>query len=848
MKHLLCLLSLILLAAPELRAQVVAASCSTADVQTAINTATEGQTVTIPACSSGVSWTSGVNVSGKGIKILGAGSGRIIALDDGATDLTIGTGTKTITIALFSPGFSSASITAGQTLRLTQTNNRPNFMQGTVTSLVGSVLTMNITSTGGSGTAHRWMVSTLPQTVLIANSTTTLFTVTEDTAFHTEIGGIQFAAGTGTQPYITVFFAASGKAVLIHDSWLQHSNSQTVSDIFFLTNRGVVWNSSFDGSNGGGQNMATTSPVHTKIASPQTGQNAWIQQSFWGTLDTTGENNMYVETNDFHAFQAAIDNDDNARTVWRFNLMDHATFATHGADTSSYGERYFEYYNNTGNFNGYGNGTTFNMANGWIGFVRGGTFVAHDNNLPAISSQDFSKPDIELTIFNLQEFAGPNPCWGAGFATPGQFYHTPRQAGFGRVTGTGTANYPPDGVNNSTTDSVTYVGDSEPIFVWNNNRTFSVSLPNFGGTACTNPDSTGNYVVSGRDFFIGTAKPSYTPFTYPHPLTLSGVPSAPGGLTASVSGTSVALTWGPPASGPVSSYSVYRGTTHGGPYTKIASGVLSTSFTDSGLANGTYFYVVTAVNNIGEGAQSNETSATIPASITVGFSPLSLAYGSFTVGTSSPTQTVTLSSTSSAGATVTISSISITGTNATDFSQTNNCPASLNPGQSCTITVTFTPTAAGTRTATVAVVDNAMGSPQTVALSGTGVTQIPAVSLNPTSLSFGAQSLSTTSTTRSIVLTNTGTGTLTVSGVSLTGTNPGDFAQTNNCTSVAAGLTCHIDVTFTPTATGLRSASVSIADNATGSPQIAALTGVGITTKCQMTGPVALTGAAQVCP
>src|SRR5439155_694570 len=63
----------------------------------------------------------------------------------------------------------------------------------------------------------------------------------------------------------------------------------------------------------------------------------------------------------------------------------------------------------------------------------------------------------------------------------------------------------------------------------------------------------------------------------------------------------------------------------------------------------------------------------------------------------------------------------------------------------------------------------------------------------------------------------------------ISGSNSGDFSQTNNCGStVAQGANCAINVTFTPTATGARSGSITIADNASGSPQIANLTGAGI--------------------
>jgi hypothetical protein len=69
---------------------------------------------------------------------------------------------------------------------------------------------------------------------------------------------------------------------------------------------------------------------------------------------------------------------------------------------------------------------------------------------------------------------------------------------------------------------------------------------------------------------------------------------------------------------------------------------------------------------------------------------------------------------------------------------------------------------------------------------------------------------------------------LSITNIGLTGTNPGDFSQTNNCgSSVLAGANCAIGVTFAPMAAGARSASVSITDDAGGSPQTVNLSGTG---------------------
>src|ERR1700693_5143625 len=131
----------------------------------------------------------------------------------------------------------------------------------------------------------------------------------------------------------------------------------------------------------------------------------------------------------------------------------------------------------------------------------------------------------------------------------------------------------------------------------------------------------------------------------------------------------------------------------------------------------------------------------------VSLSPTSLSFGNHQVNTASAAQTVTL--TNSGNAALTIHSIGLSGPNSGDFHQQNTCPSSsstLAAGASCFINVTFTPTAEGTRSASLAITDNASGSPHSVALSGSGTTaSAPVVSLSPTSLSLGNHQVNTTS-------------------------------------------------------------------------------------------------------
>jgi len=123
----------------------------------------------------------------------------------------------------------------------------------------------------------------------------------------------------------------------------------------------------------------------------------------------------------------------------------------------------------------------------------------------------------------------------------------------------------------------------------------------------------------------------------------------------------------------------------------------------------------------------------------------------------------------------------------------------------------------------------APGSNLVSAWSNTATTTlVPAATVNPTSLAFGNQLITTTSAARTVSLSNSGYGTLTVSGISVTGTNASYFAQTNNCVSLAAGNSCTISVTFTPAAIGSASAAISIASNDPVNPTVSvSLTGNG---------------------
>ncbi len=212
----------------------------------------------------------------------------------------------------------------------------------------------------------------------------------------------------------------------------------------------------------------------------------------------------------------------------------------------------------------------------------------------------------------------------------------------------------------------------------------------------------------------------------------------------------------------------------------------------------------------------------LPSCGSVAISPGSLNFGSQTVGVASNPQNVTL--TNDQNGVLGITSITFTGTNPGDFSQTNNCGTSLGADANCTISVTFTPGGSGARSALLNVNDNAPNTPQTVALSGTGVGP---VTLSASSVSFGQILVGGSSTAKPVILTNNQSVPLTNISILVSGSSA--FSQVNNCgTSVPANGQCSIVVTFAPQTAGAQTGTVTITDSAINSPQTISLTGSAV--------------------
>ena len=208
--------------------------------------------------------------------------------------------------------------------------------------------------------------------------------------------------------------------------------------------------------------------------------------------------------------------------------------------------------------------------------------------------------------------------------------------------------------------------------------------------------------------------------------------------------------------------------------------------------------------------------------LTLTFSASSLNFGLLQIGLTSASQTVTVTNVSSHP--VTFASIASSG----DFSQTHTCPITptpLNAGQNCTITITFSPTMAGTRTGAVTLKDNSPGSPtQTIALTGTGETL--SLGFTPASLNLGSVPVGSTST-QSATLTNDGAAPVNITGfaISPSGTT---FTQTNNCPgTLNVQQTCTFQIVFTPPDVFTYNATLLITNSANG-PAKLPLSGTGL--------------------
>ena len=203
------------------------------------------------------------------------------------------------------------------------------------------------------------------------------------------------------------------------------------------------------------------------------------------------------------------------------------------------------------------------------------------------------------------------------------------------------------------------------------------------------------------------------------------------------------------------------------------------------------------------------------------FTPPAISFGNEALDTTSKVRSVMIKNVNTGSATLDFTGFKLSGS--ADFAITaNTCGATLAAGKSCKVSLTYRPAALGAASATLSVSDNAPGSPQTVALAGTGVSQ---ATLAPTTLAFGTHKVGSTSAARIVTLKNNLPTTLT--GIAYSTKAPFAVSASTCTATLASGKSCTISVTFSPAATGAVTGTLSVTDNANDSPQKATLTGTG---------------------
>jgi hypothetical protein len=319
----------------------------------------------------------------------------------------------------------------------------------------------------------------------------------------------------------------SGKPVVIQGITWDNANNAMFTSV--NANKGVISGNTINGLVLGPQCIPAVGVAHHKIANSVSP--VWASTNVWGSGDTTGEGFLYIEGNTI--LNAGVDADDNARVVFRYNNITNNSVFTHGADTSTYGGRIMDIYNNVWNYIGSGPGSGIDLDGGCMGtanvedfiLLRGGTALVHHNTIPDLGSYETGKVSIYFLVQQVRQNSGSFACWNS-LNYGGAGWPVPHQPGWGWITGSvnpGSKIGMPTG----------YTQDQEPIYFWGNTGGGNYDSPgvhDYPPNDCgAGADTASNYVQHLREFYVNadsqttTFAAKYTPYACPHPLAqLSG--------------------------------------------------------------------------------------------------------------------------------------------------------------------------------------------------------------------------------------------------------------------------------------------------------------------------------------
>ena len=215
--------------------------------------------------------------------------------------------------------------------------------------------------------------------------------------------------------------------------------------------------------------------------------------------------------------------------------------------------------------------------------------------------------------------------------------------------------------------------------------------------------------------------------------------------------------------------------------------------------------------------------------------PTSITFAATNVGSASAVTAVAVSNTGTAN--LVLSGVAVGGTHASEFrleaSSTCRAGSTLAPAASCRADLTFRPTSAGAKSASLTITHNAAAGTTSVTLAGTAnVAPTPSITVSPPAIAFPATTAGGSSAVHSVTASNNGNAALVFSAISTTGANANDFRiePTSTCStssSVAPASSCRVDLTFRPTVIGAEAASLLFTHNAANGSSSVALSGTG---------------------
>ncbi len=216
--------------------------------------------------------------------------------------------------------------------------------------------------------------------------------------------------------------------------------------------------------------------------------------------------------------------------------------------------------------------------------------------------------------------------------------------------------------------------------------------------------------------------------------------------------------------------------------------------------------------------------------VQVAVNPAELNFGTRAVGRPGASERVALAN--HGGGLVAVSSVKVTGADSSDFSLSSDSCGNgpVTSGGGCSVAVTFTPSEAGPRTATLSFAESASQEPQQVSLSGVGI-DTGGLVVSPDVVTFGDVNLAQAGGPQTATVSNRSSGALAIGSVKLAGADAGDFSLASdgcNGQTLAPNGACTIKVQFAPAAVGALSAMLTIGQ-ARGHVQEVALSGIGVT-------------------